>query len=79
MVHCTANFAWRKVKTCWFGWVKWFWASVFAQDAEGGKRHSEGPCCWLARWFDWSRRVAISSLRPFAVPVLVFMGEVGKK
>jgi hypothetical protein len=32
-------------------------------------------CCWLARWFDWSRWVAISSLTPFAVWVSSFMGD----
>jgi hypothetical protein len=30
-----------KVKTCWFVSVKWFWPSIFAQDAEAGKRHSK--------------------------------------
>jgi hypothetical protein len=32
-------------------------------------------CCWLARWFDWSRWVVISSLIPFAVWVSSFLGE----
>jgi hypothetical protein len=39
-VQCTANFGWRKVKTCQFGSAKWFWPSIFAQDAKVGKRHS---------------------------------------
>jgi hypothetical protein len=30
---------WRKVKTCWFGLVKWFWPSIFAHFAKAGKRH----------------------------------------
>jgi hypothetical protein len=30
----------EKVKTCRFGSAKWFWHSIFPQDAEAGERHS---------------------------------------
>jgi len=26
------------VKTCWFGLAKWFWPSIFSQDAEADKK-----------------------------------------
>jgi hypothetical protein len=32
----------------------------------------------LARWFDWSKWVAISSFPPTSNPNFSFMGEVGK-
>ncbi len=34
--------------------------------------------CRLARWFDWFRCVAISSLLPFAVPVSLVWVTMGK-
>ncbi len=37
--------------------------------AKGTAQHN--TCCWLARWFDWSRWIAINSLWPFAVPISV--------
>jgi hypothetical protein len=36
-------------------------------------------CCWLARTFDWSRWVAISSLQSLCSPSFSFKSEVGKK
>jgi hypothetical protein len=34
---------WRKVKTCWFGWEKWFWTNIFAQFAKSNAQQS--PTC----------------------------------
>jgi hypothetical protein len=31
----------KKFKTCQFGSAKWFWASIFAQFADTGKRHNK--------------------------------------
>jgi hypothetical protein len=63
----------RKVKTCWFVSVKWFWPSIFPQDADAGKRLNNA----LTPAVDWLDSLIGSGGLPvvvshlFAVLVLV--------
>jgi hypothetical protein len=40
-------------------------------------RTKPNTCCWLTRYFHWSRWVAVSSFPPFAVAVSVLWMTLG--
>jgi hypothetical protein len=87
-VHCTANLRWREVKkTCRLASAKWYGPAFLhrkeaeAQLAKGTAKLTPADyysARWLARWFDWSRWVAITSFPPFALRVSVLRVKLGK-
>lgn len=36
-MHYKIYFTWKTIKTCWFGFLKWLWVNIFAQDVVGSK------------------------------------------
>jgi hypothetical protein len=48
---------------------------------KGKAKESKKPSTWcqLTKQFDWSRWVAVISLSPFAIPILVLWVRLGKK
>jgi hypothetical protein len=75
-VYCATTFGWRigLKMPVWLNTV--VLVPVFQHRmlrlAKGTAKRN--TCCWLARWLDWSRWVAISSLTPFCSLSFHFYG-----
>jgi len=74
--YVALQIGWRKFKICQLGSAKSFWTKMLRLVKDTAKSNT---CCWLARSFDWSRWVAISSLPTICSPSFSSMGGVGKK
>jgi hypothetical protein len=66
-----------------FGSAKWFWPSIFAQDAaEAGKRHIKTQQLPVVDWLDYligTSGLLLVSLLAFAIPVSAIKWVRSKK